>query len=243
MKIDYALISCDDSHYLDFWPLVKKQWELLGIEPILIHIGKPRYIQGHVVHLSPKNYNLPIATCFARYWYACKLEDKVGIISDIDMIPLNYWYFNGQIKDIPNDMYIHINPCIETYTRLPSCYHIASGYTYQDALKIDSSFDKAYFNLIDRTYNNKECYIEASNMYWCYDEFYATEMLLQYPIGKLKLLERKGGQSGHRLDRTHWEYNPNKVYYDIHSLRPYKEHEKQILAIVENENHKIRSNN
>jgi hypothetical protein len=47
---------------------------------------------------------------------------------------------------------------------------------------------------------------------------------------------RIGGQSGHRIDRTDWNYDIEKVksgyYYDSHSIRPYKQHKEAIDKLI-----------
>jgi hypothetical protein len=233
MKIDFAIMASDESHYLDFWPLVSEQWKLLGIEPVLLYFGKGRPTDKSVIVFEDKGYDLRIATCFARYWYAATLKEKVGIITDIDMIPLSKCYFVDQIETL--NSYVHINPCIETYSRLPSCYHIATGNEYAKILELTDTFENDYKKLTSKVYNNKECFI-GDNKYWCFDEFYATEMINKNE--NVLFLDRKGGQNGHRLDRENWHYDPKQEYYDIHSLRPFKEHEKKIIKIVELENKK-----
>ena len=38
MKIDYVVISSDDSHYLDFYKPVAEMWKNLGYKTIMLHV-------------------------------------------------------------------------------------------------------------------------------------------------------------------------------------------------------------
>lgn len=50
------------------------------------------------------------------------------------------------------------------------------------------------------------------------------------------MVNRIGGQSGHRIDRTDWQYDIEKLksgyYYDSHSIRPYKQHKQEIDKLI-----------
>ena len=238
MIVDYAVMSSDDNElYLDFWLPVSKLWkERIGVTPVLLYFGNgnPSTEYGIVIKMSAKE-NLPLATCWARYWWAGQQKDKVTIISDIDMLPFSKWYLVEQVERFDNSKYIHINPCIETYSRLPSCYHIASGDTYKEALELHDNFDESLNHLLAQNYDNSTCYIkEVGNNKWCFDEYHATEKLLKFD--RLVMINRIGGQSGHRIDRTDWNYDTAKLkagyYYDSHSIRPYKQYKNEIDKLI-----------
>lgn len=238
MKIDYAVVSSDDNPlYLGFWDTISKAWHKLDIEPILLYFGNnpPISKYGKVIPMNVYE-NLSITTCWARYWWVCQQSEKISIISDIDMIPLSRWYFVEQIEKYEENKYLHLNPCIETYSRLPSCYHVASGKVFSDFLDLKISFTDSLSLLLAKKYNNKECFLPGSgNEFWCYDEFYATDKILNKHDDRFVPINRNGGQSGHRIDRTDWNYDEQKLkdgyYYDCHSLRPYLEHKNSIDKI------------
>jgi hypothetical protein len=238
MTVDYAVMASDDNElYLDFWLPVSKLWkERIGITPVLLYFGdgSPSEEYGIVIKMDKNVSNLPLATCWARYWWVGQQGDKISIITDIDMLPFSKWYFNDQLKPFANDLYVQINPCIDTYSRLPSCYHVASGNTYKEALKLHDTFEVSYDNLRSKYYDNHTCYIRGGNNLWCYDEYHATELLLKFD--RLVMRNRIGGQSGHRIDRTDWNYDIEKVksgyYYDSHSIRPYKQHKEAIDKLI-----------
>jgi hypothetical protein len=238
MKIDYAIMSSDDNPlYLDFWPIVAKAWKRLGIQPVLIYFGNKEVDRecGLVINQEPNMVNVPLATCWMRFWMAGQMEG-VSIITDIDMIPLSKWYFVDQIEDYPKHSYLHINPCIETYSRYPSCYHIASGEKYKQVLEMNNDFNSSYIEMLSKNYDNSTCYIKGGNNKWCFDEYYCTEKM-QKNMDLVTLIDRPEGQSGHRIDRTRWIYSEDKLskgyYFDSHSLRPYDQHKKEIDRLIE----------
>ena len=62
MKIDKVILSANENKdYVDFWPLVSKAWERIGIEPILIYTGKDKpQIDGNVISTINSNADLEL---------------------------------------------------------------------------------------------------------------------------------------------------------------------------------------
>lgn len=241
MKIDYAIMSSNDNPmYFDFWEPVSKCWEKLGITPLLFYFGNKNINDSRVIKVKPlEKYQEAIQLLWIRY-FAPKVLDqnKVSIISDIDMIPLSKNYFCESISNFTEDTYVHLNPCIETYGRYPSCYHVAQNKKFVEILELDrfSSFEDSV----------KECLKYSQKNYssgWFADENFASEMLKKNINKNVKLLKRLGGQNGHRIDRATndlWckpfelSQISQQAYYDCHSIRPYKNHKQQIDSIIFN---------
>lgn len=237
MKIQKVLHSCDNNPlYLDFWPVVSKIWkQYFHIEPILLYMGNENIdiddSNGTVIRFSPI-LNIPISlqTLWIRYWYPINEPNTTFMISDIDMLPLSKYYFIDSINKISDNNYIHINPCIETYGLIPSCYHIAKGNMFQKVLDLDIDFttDITKVYLFDNTHNNG----------WFNDEKYATQKILEYQKkhNDLQLIPRIGGQNGRRIDRSFWQYDPTLVsqefYFDAHCIRPYSQYKIYINYLV-----------
>lgn len=60
MKIDYAIVSCDENpFYSDFWEPVKKLWtKLIGVKPLLVKISNNNNVyefDDHIIHNIKKN--------------------------------------------------------------------------------------------------------------------------------------------------------------------------------------------
>ena len=251
MKIDKVIHSCDSNpFYLDFWPIVSKLWKSkFNVEPILAFIGdKETQIDdtyGTVIKMEPlKDVPIYLQTLWVRYWLPSTEIDTTWMISDIDMIPMSEYYFFDKIKDIPNDKYVHLNPCSQTYNSMfPSCYHIASGESFMNVLSLPTSWEKSVKRVLksnlgmDPMRLGGEEHLRGKNL-WFSDEKYANLKMSNYPDpNKFVLIDREGGQNGHRIDRGNWSYDKNLIlqqyYFDSHMIRPYSEHKKEIDDIVD----------
>lgn len=227
MQIKYAIMSSDsNSLYLDFWRYTSRIWkEKFAIEPILIYIDETDSnideTYGKVYKMRPvENYPTYIQTLFVRFWFPIHFLDEVSIITDIDMFPMSKFYFLDQIRTIENDKYVHINPCIESYGMIPTCYHIATGKTYKDVLEMPDPFSSA-LKMLDQYKNNRF----KDKEYWFTDEMFSTDKINKCK-NRVVLIPREGGQNGHRIDRIAWQYDEdlikNEYYYDSHCIRPVK---------------------
>lgn len=218
---------------MDFWPIVSKVWKVFfNIEPILLYINDNDNISissefGTVIKINPiDRIPIELQTLWIRYWYPSTEPETIFMISDIDMIPLSKKYFVENILEYSDDSYLHINPCINTYGLIPSCYHIAKGKKFTEVLNLDNSFEEDIKKVasFDQSYGNG----------WFNDEKYATDKVIKYlqNHNDLYLIPRDGGQNGHRIDRDFWRYNPDLLkqgyYYDSHSIRPYSQYKDHI---------------
>ena len=244
MKIDKVIHSCDNNKfYLDFWPLVSKVWkEKFNIEPILAFIGDEDVeideTYGTVIRMGdvqpvPKY----LQALWVRYWLPVTEPETTWMISDIDMFPISKEYFIDQIKDIDADKYVHLNPCVETYGTLPSCYHIAKGKKFKEVLELPDSWEKSLKAVHKSNLGSDPGWHLAGNEHWFADERYANLKTVKYPKKwDLVFLPREGGQNGRRIDRDRWEYEEDLVrqgwYYDCHSIRPYENHKEEIDRLV-----------
>ena len=240
MKIDYAIMAVDDNPlYSDFWEPVSKCWRSMGITPVLFYFGnKKSFSDEDYVIRQPFVEGIPPAlqTLFIRY-YGPKLldKDKVSIISDIDMLPLSEYYFIDQISGISDDKHIHLNPCISTYGRVPSCYHVAKNSTFVKTFELDR------FNTFKEALEHCLTFQEVGyDTGWFADENFGTKMLEKNSENVI-LLAREGGQNGRRIDRAsndHWatpwnhHHISQQLYFDCHSIRPYQRYNKEIDSIV-----------
>ena len=94
MIVDYAVMSTMTTElYLDFWLPVSKLWKSVWVLLLFYYILEMEQITeyGIVIKMSAKR-KPPLATCWARYWWAGQQKDKVTIISDIDII-FSKWYW------------------------------------------------------------------------------------------------------------------------------------------------------
>jgi hypothetical protein len=243
MKIDYAIMSSNDNPlYLDFWEPVSKCWESLGITPLLFYFGEKNIKDERVIKMEKiPDYSESIQTLWIRY-FAPKLLDpeKVSIISDIDMIPLSKNYFCKSIENVDDDFYVHLNPCIETYGRLPSCYHVAKNKKFIEVLELDKS--NCFSDSLSSCLKFKEQRQIHKETDWFADENYATHLISKNHNNKILLIKRPGGQPSRRIDRITddlWaqayslDLINSQYYFDCHSIRPYNKYKSTIDQIVE----------
>lgn len=240
MKIDKVIHSCNSNPlYSDFWPIVSKIWyQYFNIEPVLLYINdnntiaKPETKYGTVIEVQPlANIPVSLQSLWIRYWHPITEPDTVFMISDIDMLPLSKYYFVDSLLNYNDYTYLHINPCIESYGLIPSCYHIGKGALFQEVLDLSTSFEDSVGEVygFDNTH---------STTGWFNDEKYATYKILsklQSNSSPIRLIPRLGGQGGRRIDRSNWSYDPNLLkqdyYFDAHSVRPYSQYQLQIDAL------------
>ena len=234
MKIKYALNSCnDDGYYLDFWNVVYPVWvKKLGITPVLIHIGDIQVPQkeDNLVFNIKAIPDIPIAlqSQWARFYFTSSFPDDICVISDIDMLPLSPFYFNGQIENIPDDKYVHLNPCPGDH--IPACYHVAKGRTFKKVLEFKDTWEEDIRKMFTESYPQNG---------WFADEWYSHGKIVNYPDQTIfKFLQREGGTNGHRIDRIAWHWQVDLLqqdyYYDSHLLRSYGDNKEEIDRLIKN---------
>lgn len=243
MKIDKAVHSVNNNKsYLDFWEPVSMIWkEKFNIEPILYYFYK-NYFEEDIeisekygkVHRIKLIEGIPeaIQIMWSRYYMPSMDLDSIQIISDIDMFPMSRKYFVDQISTVENNKYVHINPCIDSYGILPSCYHIAKGNLYKKYLELPETWEESILSVIKSGFGKT---INGNDL-WFADEEYATSKILKNKDDDVVFIKRKNGQNGHRIDRSNWIYDSNKVlnqeYFDSHSIRPFQANKKEIEKLI-----------
>jgi len=115
MKIDKIVFSTSEE-YSGFWNLQSKIWKkALGIEPVCLLYGKKEntnmteeygtIIEREFIEDLPK----VIQITWSKYDFPKTEPDTTWILGDIDMLPLQKYYFTENIKDAPEDSYLHLN--------------------------------------------------------------------------------------------------------------------------------------
>lgn len=230
-----AINSTDNSDYAKYWPYIKKAWEKLGFEPVLIFIGtkaQAATIEGEVIQLSPIK-DVPIS-CQAQVvrWYGCKyFPNDICLTSDVDMMPLNKGYFDAAFSSVEpetvsilsHDAYIN-DPGMHAY---PMCYNAAMGSTFIKLLNLDPTWKKWIESLSGYNYG------------WQTDEAYFYNQVKESGI-KVKPSDRgwnrESGEAAFRIDRNNWQYSPQKVmnnqYIDAHLPRPFNTAQGEIEKLL-----------
>jgi hypothetical protein len=229
MKIDYAVMSSDDSHYLDYWPVVSEAWRRIGVEPILFSVG-PWLKDGTTVRLPLVSGVKPsIQGKLARLW-AFKVLAGNCITSDIDMMPLSRQYFAGNAAPYrENQIVSYCSDAAELFDKYhPMCYVLANSKVMGSLIE-QTTWEEFVLEIAKRGGQ------ESGNQ----DQWWVTRLLDSYDkVVKLKRGWSSAGEALNRLDRNRWEYKPEDVgvtLYDAHLPRPYAEHQeeiKKLLALV-----------
>jgi len=247
MKIAKVIMSSDSNPlYLSFWPVVSQLWkEKFRMEPILFYIDADHDVDisdefGIIYKMKPVD-GIPVylRCLWVRYWSFVLFPHDTCMISDIDMIPISKYYFIKQLYNISNDMYVHLNPCIDTYGILPSCYHISKGEIFKDILQLHDRWEDSMKHLYALNAGRDPGGHLSGKGHWFADEKYSTDKIISFYRehgNRVLFLKRRGGQNGRRIDRSNWQYNGtllrNNYYYDAHSIRPYELYKDEINNLV-----------
>jgi hypothetical protein len=235
MKIDYVIVSCDDNElYSDFWEVTKKLWNnIINIKPILVKITDNDTITEYddcIIHNIKKvdNIDTGLQSQIARMFVTKYYPNNVCLTSDIDMLPLSKSYFTNNVENYDDDKLIIFSSDAYTNTnRYPICYNAAKGELFNEILNLNVTFEQYCNRLIE------------FNWGWDTDELYFGKMVNQY-LNQDKVVKLKrgwvNGMAINRIDRVLWMYNLDQLkqqgYFDSHSLRPYKQYQKEIDFLV-----------
>ena len=86
MKINKAIVtSTENNKYLDFWPVVKKSWERLEVEPVLYIISDKIKEHSDAKYFHIPEVNPVFVSQTLRLLAPSLYKDDVCIISDMDM--------------------------------------------------------------------------------------------------------------------------------------------------------------
>ena len=228
MKIDYVVISSDDSHYLDFYKPVAEMWKNLGYKTIMLHVteddseihneyGIYRRIKKHKKY--PTGWQAQLVRLFSYELF----PNSNLLLSDIDMLPLSKEYFESHASNVSDDHVLNYSG--QPYGSIPyfaMCYILGSGKIMKDVLKLPKTFEE-FLEKIDCTYT----------VQWNSDENYLYDHLSKYD----KLISLSNRNYKHdRIDRSNWNYDIKGVldgrYVDSHLLRPYKKFAAEIENLI-----------
>lgn len=229
MKIDYVILSSDDSYYLDFYEPVSKLWNYFGLKTLMFHITdnesdfeenkfglykKIKSISGY-----PTSWQSQLIRLYAYTYF----ENANLLTSDIDMIPLNGNFFTSNAENLSQiEVLNYSGKPYNDVPYFPICYILGNSNVMKQILQIEGSFEN-YLNKIKTTYTIK----------WNADENFLYDKLHKY--SHLKHYNNRDFRKD-RIDRSIWDYNvesiKNKKYIDSHMLKPYKKYQAEIDKII-----------
>ena len=261
MKIDKVIFTIDDNpHYKGFWSSISKHFnQRLGIKPVLYIIGDEFKVDlksydstnGEIVFI-PQLKNIPtiIQALIGKFYFTKYELETTWLIGDLDLYPLQHFYFKENLLPIDEDAYVHLFP--DAYGKdwrdgikgLAGYFHVAKGKIFETELNfINKTFEDVCleilhsnkfgikFHSISANVQNKQA---SSDFGWfCCEEMYTGHILKNSNI----LLELQPPNNFyHRIDRSTMTYDENKLkegfYIDFHAPRPYEDYSNIIEDII-----------
>lgn len=237
MLLDCVVTGCNmNPLYYDFIPMFIESWKTLypsiDIKIILINdviLDNIKQYENNIICFKPlENIETSFQSQVIRLLYPCILNQyKNGIlITDIDMIPMNNYYYSKPIESIENDKFVcYRNELIEKQKQIAMCYNIALPSIWSKVFNINS--------IDDIKTKLQELYINSS---WFTDQVYLYQKVMDFKkntncviilndtITKFKRLNRGDFT---RIDNTLNNMILLQQFSDYHVLRPYKQFKQQ----------------
>lgn len=218
MVLDKILMSCDESHYQYYWPVVAKTCRKeIKATPVLFKItdnDSDFYFDGNGIVKNVRalpNIDTGIQSLFYRIYGAKFFQEDVCLISDIDMLLLDEKYFQGIIKDFSQNSVVVYSSDAYDPNREDSknlfktnvfgmCYNAAKGKIFTEILDLNGSFQE-FLDMITSFKNER-------GLEWYGDEIYLTNQIEKfsekYQIHKLKRGYEEGFVVKNRIEKWHF---------------------------------------
>jgi hypothetical protein len=206
--------SNDDPGYSNFAPLVTELWQELGFETYHIQIGEEPFFEIAGMETS-------LQAQISRIYAATMFHDRICLITDIDMLPLNKEYFWSKLPKNENEVSIYSYDA-HAGSRYPMCYLAAYGKSFSSIVLDDE--EESWERFAKR--------LDSMNLGWNTDELYITERIDQSDLIKIKHNRGwKNGLAHNRLDRSSWK-ETSDFYVDAHCPRPYDDNLRDLIKYL-----------
>lgn len=241
MKIETVLAASDmNPLYSEFIPSFIKSWSILfpevDIIVVLVADSIPDTLLEYSTHIRLFKPIDNIHTAFQaqciRLLYPQFITRNGGVlITDMDMLPMNRFYYEDAIKNISDDTFISYRDVLLPY-QIPMCYNIALPNVWKnmfDGETLENWYLGTNYSGIPGTGG------------WCTDqhmlmtkfnEYSGTKIILNDDITKFNRLDRSSEWQFYNLNELRNKIG-NGEYSDYHSLRPYSRHKELNDFIVE----------
>lgn len=217
----YVGISASGT-YLFYIPLFVKMWKKMGYTSIIYIISHQKLPHELISKLTqenaiykeivvPYNYSLEYFSKLCRIFSSVQIKNKNSIlyISDVDMLPYNYTFFqdysytNFTIKSFGLNGYVS--------RRWPMCYFSGTKQMYEDMLKFSTNNE---YELVKRIIDS-----DYKKYGYCIDEIYMRDTIRNsdYYPNKINFHERSYENT--RFDRgdnnEEWKKNMSANWNEI----------------------------
>jgi hypothetical protein len=143
----HVVVASNHSRYLQYWPSVKKAWQNIGINPIMIYVGtENHYSSDKNVKFFKQIENMSTvfqAQCI-RLLYPALIDNSLeeGILtSDMDLIPLSKSFFFDNVSEFSKDDFVVYMKILTEYKMLPICYNLATSEKWSEIFEIKTEND------------------------------------------------------------------------------------------------------
>lgn len=227
-----------NKNYYMFIPKQLIFWKKYGIKFIAVFVGDslPEELIEYKENIILWNHNSNLHSAYVaqnlRIYYPALLDlpdDELLMITDMDMLPMNYTYYKNDLENFNKDDFIyyrHIDRECNPH-QIYMCYNAANPQTWSKAFKINSTDD--VINKIQENSNNNYDGVPGSTG-WFIDQEIMYKNLSTYE--HLKVLERPIKRLETWMYRDHLakgHTNFTKEYDDAHFHRHYFNNEDIIL--------------
>lgn len=114
MKIDKIVFSCSEE-FSPFWNVQAPLWASMGIKPVCLLFGKKANTtmseaHGEVIELE-YDQSLPwvVQLTWAKFAHPTSEPETTWMIGDIDLVPLQKFYFTRNLEHVDPGHYVHLN--------------------------------------------------------------------------------------------------------------------------------------
>lgn len=251
MRLGCALVACNENtHYLDFWPIVKESWwRIVGVPVIMVYVGEelPEHLKGDpAVRFFKSIPEWPTATQaqVIRLLYPALLqtEDAV-VISDMDIVPLQKDFFVDGFSKFRETQFVSLRGIDENEKQIYMCYVGATPKVWGEFFHIKTEEDIRVQLTTWASQTNSDGLHGGEG--WCTDQEILYRKVKDY-LSKQNTQDCIGiipwTQEIPRLDRgAPWEWTTNieatmlrltqKYYIDFH-MPPYQHFKDYLHAII-----------
>ena len=210
MKIDNVILSSNnDPKYLDFWPIVSKAWQNLGIKPYLFYIGKEKFEDERIINFNIESLNSSFVSQNIRLLAPALFPDQVSIISDIDNMPLSFNYYQKNIENIKNESFVIYRPSATPENMISIMWNAALGSTWGEIFNVRSKED--IINILT-SWCPDDYEVEGTN--WYFDQIKLRECVEIFKVlNPGRITELNDAEAGFlRLNRIDLGYSFKKFY-------------------------------
>ena len=252
MEIKLVILSSDSNPtYIDFWPMVSRQWNKIGIKPVLCYL-RAANDQGSISRECGEviDYDLiegipaSLQGQLLKIFHASTCGEDVMMTSDIDLLPTpipqnaDRSLYQQWVKDVDDNKYVNAGDGPGPNNRFTLCYHIAKGEVFKEVLDIHGTWEEFASSIFELSRDEnwrkqtEKLGIPINNLRrrvdvpWNLDEVWISRKMMEYPdqsIFHYPALSREGV-----LVRRAWGYYANLLtqgyYTHIGLPRPYKKY-------------------